>query len=59
MKCKGCGSKKDVVKYGKGLNYKGVGLPSGPRCHDCMRAIKKQINAAIAPGKEDDDGSKV
>jgi hypothetical protein len=42
--CDQCGAKDDVVIYGKGLEYKGVGLPPGPRCHACMRRLKKAID---------------
>ncbi len=49
MRCKRCKTKTDVVKYGRGLTYKGVGLPAGGYCHDCIRALKKSIDELLAP----------
>lgn len=43
-KCKQCKTTVDVVKYCRGLNYRGVKLPVGSFCHDCMRAVKKDID---------------
>lgn len=43
MKCKKCGRKENVVKYGRGLKYKDHVLPHGYFCHECVRAWKMAI----------------
>lgn len=48
MKCKQCGTEKDVVRYGKGLKYEGVPIPQGPQCHGCIRAFKKDVDHFVS-----------
>jgi hypothetical protein len=44
MKCKQCGTRENVVRYGTGLTYKLGLIPSGPHCHDCIRAFKEYVD---------------
>jgi hypothetical protein len=43
MKCKGCGTTQDVVKYGQGLLYRGYPVSPGLWCHDCVRKWKEKL----------------
>ncbi len=49
-KCKQCGTVENVVKYGRGLNYKGVPVPQGNHCHGCIRAFKKDVDRFLSDG---------
>ncbi len=55
MKCKRCSTTTNVVKYGRGLKYKGVPVPTGAHCHDCIRAFKKTVDGFLSSATDPED----
>ena len=57
MKCKRCGTKEDVVKYGRGLTYRGVPLLAGSFCHSCVIVYKEAIDMILPDASTTNDGA--